>query len=312
MKENSLISIQQYVKFINQVLDYMQEAICLIDKEWKILKYNQSFLSKFPNTQEFSNFWEICDKDKMPENYSRALHKAMKNNELQNDNFFCPDNQKWFHYTIYPFELGIVLILRDITETKEKEETLKTSQYLLKAILDSTTDSNFLVSRTGEILCFNKAAKENIKKLFGKEITEGQNFFQEYSLPTTKEILRQNFIDALNGNPVETERLLSFPNGEQIWVHLRIFPVFDEKGEVWAIALNYTNIQELKSQYQKLEEIARLQSHSIRRPLSSILGLIDILDLEGVSTENKQIIQLLKLSAQELDNVIHEIIYKTY
>mgnify|MGYP005847505107 CR=1 FL=1 len=248
----------------------------------------------------------------MPAHFEASLQIAMQNAENQTGEFLCENQEKYFYYACYPFDLGIVLILRDITSEKEKEERLKKSKYFLNAILDSTTDSNILVSKTGEILCFNKATAENIKRFFGKDIQEGQNFFQNYTLPNTKELLRQNFLDALNGNFTETERLLSFPNGEQIWVHLRIFPVFDEKGEVWAISLNYKNIQELKRQYEKLEEIARLQSHSIRRPLSSILGLIDILDFEGVSSDNERIIQYLKVAAEELDRLIHEIVGKTY
>lgn len=133
----------------------------------------------------------------------------------------------------------------------------------------------------------------------------------EYGLPNTKEYFVKDFLEALSGKEVHAERLLSFPSGEQVWVSLRLFPVFNDFGEVWAVSLNYTNIDRLKKQHAQLEEIARLQSHFIRRPLTSILGLIDIIDKDSLSAENKKLLEYLKQSALELDMVIHQIVKNT-
>ncbi len=320
MPNYSKSSVIRYQKLMSQVIDSLQDAICVMDRDWKVIKYNQSFLENFPLVQENNDLWNIFIFEKITADIKNSLQIAMQNAEHQTGEFFSENQQKYFYYACYPFDLGIVLILRNITSDKEKEERLKKSKYFLNAILDSTTDTNILIDKSGKVLCFNKAASENICKLYGKKIQEGQDFIAEYGLAKTRKMLEQDFINALEGKNVEVERQLFFPNGEQIWVLFRIFPVFDENKQVWAISLNYTNIQELKKQYEKLEEIARLQSHTIRRPLASILGLIDILnweseendDSEKINQDNKKIIALLKSAAEELDAVIHEIIEKTY
>ncbi|PKQ66582.1 PAS domain S-box protein [Raineya orbicola] len=310
MNENLLWSATQYSRLINQVLDNLQDAFCVISQEGNILKYNQTFKNFFAKETNLTNIHSISQF--LSDNLYEAFKLCLESSQTQNGEYFCTKSQKWLEYTLYPFELGIVILMKDITERKLQSDKIKQSEFFLKAILDSTSDSNFLLDRQGNILCFNKAAAENIARHYGKEIKVGQNMLAEYSLPNTSEALKQNFISALQGQMAETERLLSFPNGEQVWVHLRVFPVFNENNEVWAIALNYTNIHEIKIQYEKLAEIARLQSHYIRRPLSSILGLINILNTDGISTDNQEIIERLKESAEELDKIIHEIVYKTY
>lgn len=57
-----------------------------------------------------------------------------------------------------------------------------------------------------------------------------------------------------------------------------------------------------------LEEIGFIQSHVVRKPLANILGLVELLKVDGPSDE---ILDLLHSSAQELDKVVHEISEKT-
>ena len=63
----------------------------------------------------------------------------------------------------------------------------------------------------------------------------------------------------------------------------------------------------------RLREIAQLSSHDLRGPVASILGLVSLFDEENEDINlNNQIIANLKISAQLLDKVIHDIVKKTY
>jgi DNA-binding NtrC family response regulator len=68
--------------------------------------------------------------------------------------------------------------------------------------------------------------------------------------------------------------------------------------------------ERLKIQHQRLMEIAFLQSHQVRRPIASILGLIELFDPEDQET-NKEIVSRLKQAALELDEVVKEVVIKT-
>ena len=71
--------------------------------------------------------------------------------------------------------------------------------------------------------------------------------------------------------------------------------------------------QDLTEQNQRLRDIAQISSHDIRGPVASILGLVNLFDRENLNNEfNKEVINWLTVSAQELDQVIHTIVLKTW
>ncbi|MFI5139674.1 MAG: histidine kinase dimerization/phospho-acceptor domain-containing protein, partial [Sphingobacteriales bacterium] len=68
----------------------------------------------------------------------------------------------------------------------------------------------------------------------------------------------------------------------------------------------------VKDQNKKLQEIASISSHELRRPVATILGLVDLFDRENPDNPlNKEIISHLDSTAKELDEVIHSIVEKT-
>ncbi|MFN3316944.1 MAG: histidine kinase dimerization/phospho-acceptor domain-containing protein, partial [Raineya sp.] len=68
----------------------------------------------------------------------------------------------------------------------------------------------------------------------------------------------------------------------------------------------------VENQNKVLEDIAFIQSHEVRRPVANILGLISLLDKNNLSEEQAQIIEYLEKSTQDLDEIIHKILHKTY
>ena len=61
-----------------------------------------------------------------------------------------------------------------------------------------------------------------------------------------------------------------------------------------------------------LQEIAAISSHEIRRPVATILGLVNLFDRNNPDNPmNREIVDHLDITAQELDGVIHAIVEKT-
>jgi signal transduction histidine kinase len=68
----------------------------------------------------------------------------------------------------------------------------------------------------------------------------------------------------------------------------------------------------LKLRNERLSEIAFLQSHVVRQPLSNILGLIYLIRMNGLANpSNAELISHLEASAKKLDDIIHEIVKNT-
>jgi PAS domain S-box-containing protein len=75
---------------------------------------------------------------------------------------------------------------------------------------------------------------------------------------------------------------------------------------------NKRNQDSVKEQNKMLQEIAAISSHEIRRPVATILGLVNLFDRNNPDNPmNREIVDHLDITAQELDGVIHAIVEKT-
>jgi len=75
---------------------------------------------------------------------------------------------------------------------------------------------------------------------------------------------------------------------------------------------NKRNQDYVKDQNKRLQEIASISSHEIRRPVATILGLVNLFDRNNLNNKmNKEIMDHIDITAKELDGVIHTIVEKT-
>ncbi|MCF8253453.1 MAG: response regulator [Bacteroidia bacterium] len=79
------------------------------------------------------------------------------------------------------------------------------------------------------------------------------------------------------------------------------------------ISERLNHIQKLELQNRAFKEISWMQSHVVRAPLARIMGLVSLLIEEDTSeTDKKEFLKHLNNSAKELDQVIFEVVQKTY
>lgn len=96
---------------------------------------------------------------------------------------------------------------------------------------------------------------------------------------------------------------------------------FQEKEVSLVLAVDITlkkkYIEAIELQNAKLKEIAWIQSHVVRAPLARLMGIVNLLEIEKEEDPQREIqsfdelIQLIKASATELDEIIKEITAKT-
>ena len=68
----------------------------------------------------------------------------------------------------------------------------------------------------------------------------------------------------------------------------------------------------IQEQNNKLTEIAWIQSHKVRGPVASILGLAELFNYNPNEYEyNYEIIDRIKQATNDLDTIIREIVKKT-
>jgi PAS domain S-box-containing protein len=106
-------------------------------------------------------------------------------------------------------------------------------------------------------------------------------------------------------------------NGEVLHMDIRSNPMkFNDKETYLVLAsditarLNY--FEGIERQNEKLKEIAWMQSHVVRAPLTRMMSLIDLLKMEErVNSHHDQLFDYLLSSAIELDEIVKDISVKT-
>lgn len=184
-----------------------------------------------------------------------------------------------------------------------------------KAFLNSFNDYFILLDKNLNIVAFNQAWKEFAEMIFKRTPCAGDKMI-DYTTSSIREEFEDLGRAALNGEQVKIERIAHRYNLQPFWYRARFAPFSNLEGDIIGISIIATNIEKEKKQGEAINfqnktfsEIVRLQSHDIRMPLTNILSLLNLIKLEGC-TLPEQYLNCLQQSADKLDEVIHEIVFK--
>jgi PAS domain S-box-containing protein len=107
------------------------------------------------------------------------------------------------------------------------------------------------------------------------------------------------------------------PEGGYYYTDWEFVGIQNEQGEVFEVqgigqdaTDRIQNEQQILLQNQRLREVAWISSHELRRPVANMLGLVEIIAAEQVVSD--ALMNPLQTSVRELDQIIHDIVQKTY
>ena len=217
--------------------------------------------------------------------------------------------------------VGIIYLGHDLTEQVAHYNQLKHSEMVLRSILDSTADSHILIAPDFSIISINRVAIRSIRTLHKVEAKLGDDFRRFLPQDGGKEF-DLHFKQALAGHITQKEFELETPHLGPNWREVTFYPVSDPSGVTIGVALRSRNITSQKKAEldvqrhnvdmarvnRALREISWIQSHRVRAPLASILGLVQIIGMEKDLSEQQFLLHLLKKSAHDLDEVIHDVV----
>ncbi len=116
---------------------------------------------------------------------------------------------------------------------------------------------------------------------------------------------------AMKGSAGQIDIRINHLNGNPGFWRFLANPYSDSKGSVKYVILQaidisslYTRLQQLESESEALKELALRPSHILRSPLSSMMGLLELIDQRKLDEENRKYFSYLKPLAKELDEVI--------
>lgn len=207
---------------------------------------------------------------------------------------------------------------RSLNLLKDQFEEAKNVEIKLRSFFENSRAIHVLIGREQEILTFNKAGYDFVKAVCEAELTAGikaANFIEQVHLTD----FVRGYEKALGGEPVQVERQLSYGSSAAMWWSICYNPAFDADGEIIGVSFTCTDINERKNfeermmrQNEMLRKIAYVQSHEFRRPVASILGLMNVIKLEGDGCDHKESLRMMEAAVLELDEKIHDIVNHIY
>lgn len=193
---------------------------------------------------------------------------------------------------------------------EEKEialERLSISEARYRALIENQPDLISLCDAEGTRIFVNSGYCNFLGKPFEKLI--GTNVMDTPLPGLPKEIIEQAFRSLPSAPDISGIYELTNSNGEKFWISLRVKGIFDQNGnlfEVLTIGRDVTSLKEAelqKSNYiQDLERIAFMTSHKVRQPIATMLGLMELLRLDGIDAgEWSHVLDSLKKCLIDLD-----------
>ncbi len=227
---------------------------------------------------------------------------------------FIPSHNLWFLAQLSPCDGGVSLLMRDITEQKASDHVL-IDERNLRILINITDHPIWLVDVNCNIVICNNAFKKWILNFAGKEIGNGDNVLDEGLDEMYLSKLKACFQLALQGKNFTAIEDIKVGN-EIKFTTINFNPVFDKGGAVVGISCHASditdhrkNLSQIEAQTNLLLEIANIQSHKVRGPVATLLGLVQIFNFEDISDPgNMEVMNGVAEVTSKLDEIVKEVI----
>ncbi len=204
--------------------------------------------------------------------------------------------------------------IKDITKRKEEFLQLK----LLESVITHTKDMIMIteaepmdLSDGGPKILYVNEAFSNITGYTKEELKEKTPRILQG--PKSSRLELDKLKSSMKKWESHTVEIINYKkNGEEFWNNFTLVPVANDTGWFthWIsierdITAQKVQQEELEKKNKMLQEIAFHNSHILRAPVASLLGLINIL-LEYPEEYNKSILEGIYKSAEDLDAIIKQ------
>lgn len=220
--------------------------------------------------------------------------------------------QVTFHTLALSIEDTYLVMITDIDKSVNDERTINDLLHLYETVNKATHD----VIWDYDLIADRLSWMQGYDEIYGYSSDFGADSFWEMQEIHPDD--REEAIDAYRKILINKEKdwLIEYKyicaDGSVKHVRDRGFMIFDEQGEPVKMIGALQDIdkqkkyeEQLLNQNKQLKEIAWLNSHKVRRPLSNIIGLISLIkDPENKEEDILQFIELLAESSKELDNAV--------
>ena len=209
-----------------------------------------------------------------------------------------------------------LVLTNDVTEQLKADELLKKSEANLKTIMNTTDTAYALLDKELNVMAFNQMAVKFVNNQFQHHPVKGDklgDYFHEERFPQFTTYANK----VLEGDNISYEINYPQADGSVFWYYVRLFPITNEKNEIFGLMLALSDITErknaeesLKSAYisiqnhiSSIKDMAWKQSHLIRSPLANLKGLASMLKDDP---SDNDVLNFIQVELGRMDTIIIE------
>ncbi len=190
--------------------------------------------------------------------------------------------------------IGLLSIIRDVTDRKRMEQALQESEEMKRALLNATTDAVMLLDLEGDILDINTAYADK----FGRGIEELIGLYLWDLIPSDVQGLKENIDSVIQkGNSLRFEA-----EYKGAWTDNIIYPVSDMQGNVLRIAIFSHDITTRKQAEEALlrhrdhlEEMVKERTINLEQTNTALKVLLKRRDEDRIELEDKMVLNVKEL-----------------
>ncbi len=217
--------------------------------------------------------------------------------------------------------VGIITIIRDITERRKMEQALRESEELYSNVFESISDGILVLDTDFYYTYWNKGMEEVSRVSRDDVINSGDHaweIFPDLFDDNTREMLNK----AMQGDVVEREAQYTLKNGKAAFSLEMYHPLRSTTGEIRGIVgviRDITRPKNTEAALKKAKEDAEAatiakseflanMSHEIRTPMNGVIGMTNLIIGTRLNKEQREYAQTIKKSADSLLDVINDIL----
>lgn len=199
--------------------------------------------------------------------------------------------------------------IRQLNDTLEEKERLA-------EIIDRINNLVVITDSVGQIIWVNKAFVRHTGYRFEEVAGKRPDFLHG---PKTDIATQTEIMESLKRHEYKNFEILNYTkDGREYWVDLSFSPIYDDNNEV----VRYISIQniitekkaiddKMREQNKVLRKIAWTNSHALRKPVASIVSLVDLSKEMDQLRDIQEIHRLIGTCAKELDTITKDIAQRT-
>jgi PAS domain S-box-containing protein len=194
---------------------------------------------------------------------------------------------------------GIKLLAEKQALVDQQQKLLDDASIRLRSFFESSTNFQVLLGKTGEIIDFNKTAANFIKGIHKDDLVRGA-MLEPYLAKNFVDTFTEHYYQALQGASSIVEGSTDYDAHGIIWWDAIFEPARDNDENIIGISYIIRNTTERKQKEQKIVKqnesllsLAHIQAHEFRAPLTTIMGIMNLIKEDNSPDEYDEYFNML-------------------